>query len=183
MSYAIPMPTCERCGAIYAGSHYHCGACDSLDVTGMYGHHTAWCKRTGKHEEFHHCGPNGACDLALDRGSRTERSIPMQNEHYLSRMNISEDTQRLATRLRMLAEELESAGRYGVPIPESFGVSGYEHGGATAAMTEAEFDAWVEYTEATRIDYEYQGDQWSRAEVDVNGLPMRFCLKHEADRA
>jgi ribosomal protein S27AE len=33
-------PVCERCGeTLYGGSHYHCGRCDSKDVTSMMGHH------------------------------------------------------------------------------------------------------------------------------------------------
>lgn len=54
---------CDRCGQTYGGSHYHCGGCDSLDVTGSYGHHTTFCKRTRSNREFHHCGPDGC---ALD---------------------------------------------------------------------------------------------------------------------
>lgn len=53
--------TCDHCGQPYGGSHYHC-SCGTTDVTGMYGHHTSFCKVTGKREAFHHCGPNGDCD-------------------------------------------------------------------------------------------------------------------------
>ena len=53
--------TCEHCGQRYGGSHYHC-ACGSLDVTSMYGHHTSFCKRTGKTVAMHHCGPDD-CEL------------------------------------------------------------------------------------------------------------------------
>ena len=57
-------PTCERCGQQYGGSHYHCGNCDSTEVTSMYGHsHTGhWVGskfvKTGLHFS---CDP-GACE-------------------------------------------------------------------------------------------------------------------------
>lgn len=40
------LPVCERCGAtLMGGSHYHCGQCDSLEVTSMLGHYS-WGKMT-----------------------------------------------------------------------------------------------------------------------------------------
>lgn len=54
-----PYPDCERCGMNlrWAGSHYHCGGCDSKDVTSMYGHHSSGHYVSGKWVEvgFHHC--------------------------------------------------------------------------------------------------------------------------------
>lgn len=91
---------------------------------------------------------------------------------------IPEDAQRLATRLRMAADEIESAARYGVPIPFSVSVSGHEYGGLSASMTDQEFEAWVTYTEAPTEDYDYQGASWSSARVDVNGLPVSMSVKH-----
>lgn len=91
---------------------------------------------------------------------------------------IPEDAQRLADRLRMAAEEIESAARYGVPIPYMVSADGHTHGGATFSATEAEFDAWAEYAEATVERYEHDGTDWSRACVVVNGLPLRFSVRH-----
>lgn len=63
-------PTCEVCKEkLWGGSHYHC-SCGSTDVTGMYGHHGTLCKVATQREgvltylEFHHCGPDGDCELA-----------------------------------------------------------------------------------------------------------------------
>ncbi len=66
--------TCDICGESVSGSHYHC-ACGAKDVTSSYGHHhggscsyTAPIKpgepwRLDKNISFHHCGPDGDCDL------------------------------------------------------------------------------------------------------------------------
>jgi hypothetical protein len=96
--------------------------------------------------------------------------------------SIPEDAQRLADRLRMLAEEIESAARYGVPIPYCVTASGHEFGGASFHATEDEFDAWVDYTfgndaDATGTDYENDGSAWSSARVNVNGLSMSFATR------
>lgn len=57
-----PDPICERCNMNlkYTGSHYHCGACDSNDVTSMMGHHTSIHIVNGKITDvgFHHCTKN-----------------------------------------------------------------------------------------------------------------------------
>jgi hypothetical protein len=95
---------------------------------------------------------------------------------------IPEDAQRLADRLRMLADEVESAARYGVPIPYMFSVSGHLFGGASFHATDEEFDAWVDYTfgddeTATGVDYTRDGASWSRATVNVNGLPLGFACR------
>ena len=60
--------TCDVCGQTITGSHYHC-SCGTTDTTSMYGHHGSACKvesaRRGKiaFRDFHHCGPNGDCEL------------------------------------------------------------------------------------------------------------------------
>ena len=94
---------------------------------------------------------------------------------------IPADAQRLADRLRMLADEVESAARYGVPVPTLMSVSGHEYGRATFAATEEEFPAWADYVadaDPTREDYEHNGASWSRITVDVNGLPVEFAVRH-----
>lgn len=86
----------------------------------------------------------------------------------------------LSQRLRQLADELDSAEQYGVPIPMHVSVSGHEFGSAAFSATEEEFDAWAEYTDATVTDYEHEGSDWSSSEVNVNGLPLHFHVKHGA---
>ena len=93
---------------------------------------------------------------------------------------IPEDAQRLARRLRMLADEIESAARYGVPIPYMFSVRGHKYGAASFSATEDEFAAWAEYAEAAVEHYEHEGEDWSSAECDINGLPISFAVRHEA---
>jgi hypothetical protein len=96
---------------------------------------------------------------------------------------IPEDAQRLALRLRLLADEIESAARYGVPIPSLVSVGGHVFSGASFAATEHEFAAWAEYAEAT-VDHAYHhGADWSSAEVtigDGDRLPLRFSIRHDA---
>jgi hypothetical protein len=97
---------------------------------------------------------------------------------------IPEDAQRLADRLRMLADEVESAARYGIPVPYMFSVSGHPRGGASFSATPHEFDSWVDYTfggdeSASGDDYTLDGFEWSSAAVNVNGLPLRFATKRE----
>jgi hypothetical protein len=101
---------------------------------------------------------------------------------------IPEDAQRLADRLRMLADEVESAARYGVPIPYLVSVSGNQYVGASFHASEDEFDAWVDYTfggdeGAVREDYEHRGSRWSRARLSVNGLPLEFACQRERAEA
>lgn len=102
---------------------------------------------------------------------------------------IPEDAQRLVARLRLLADEIESAARYGVPIPYMVSTSGHQFGGASFHATEGEYDAWVDYTfggdeNAVGEDYEHKGTDWSRARVNVNGLPLEFsCIRSSAKAA
>lgn len=93
---------------------------------------------------------------------------------------ITADAQRLALRLRLLADEVESAARYGVPIPFCFNVAGHEYSNVSFSADEHEFAAWAEYTEAQVRDYEHEGRAWSEAVADVNGLPLRFHVRHDA---
>lgn len=64
-----PYPDCDRCGINlrWAGSHYHCGGCDSKDVTSMYGHFVGahWVNGKAIKAEHHHClaSRGGKCDL------------------------------------------------------------------------------------------------------------------------
>lgn len=100
---------------------------------------------------------------------------------------IPEDARRLADRLRMLADEVESAARYGVPIPYMVSVSGHAFGGASFSASEEEYAAWVDYTfggdsGATGEDYEHEGAGWSRATVNVNGLPLEFACRRSAEQ-
>ena len=96
---------------------------------------------------------------------------------------IPEDAQRLADRLRMLADEIESAARYGVPVPHTVSASGHQYGAVTFSATEEEFAAWADYTEAEVTHDRHHGADWSSGEVDVNGLPLRFAVRHEEARA
>lgn len=93
---------------------------------------------------------------------------------------IPEDAQRLADRLRLAADEIESAARYGVPIPYLISIDGNQYGGATFSALDGEFDAWVEYSEAAVTNYVHDGSDWSRAEVNVNGLPLSFAVERKA---
>lgn len=88
---------------------------------------------------------------------------------------IPKDAQRLADRLRRLADEVESAARFGVPIPTLMYVSSHKFSDVSFAATEHEFAAWVDYTEA-RVDHD--GDEWSSARADCNGLPLSFSVRH-----
>ena len=85
------------------------------------------------------------------------------------------ETTRLASRLRQLADEIESAARYGLPSPCYVSVSGHEFGDASFSATAEEFDAWAEYTSPQVRDYEHSGKQWRSATADVNGLELGFA--------
>lgn len=99
---------------------------------------------------------------------------------------LTASTKTLARRLRMLADEIESAARYGVPIPFMVSVNGHEHGGASFHLDRPDdFAAWVDYTfgggeKAVGHDCVHDGQNWSRATVDVNGLPVTFATTHGA---
>lgn len=95
---------------------------------------------------------------------------------------IPADAQRLVDRLRKAADEIESAARLGVPAPKVLNVDGWEYGnGCGFHASEHEFAAWAEHTEATVRDYEHEGVPWSEAVTDVNGLPMRFHVRHDTE--
>ena len=81
----------------------------------------------------------------------------------------------LVLRLRMLADEIEAAHRYGVPIPPVVGASGYEYGDASFHLEPAEFDAWADYCDQPDVTpYEHEGFMWRRTRADVNGLALTF---------
>lgn len=95
--------------------------------------------------------------------------------------SIPEDVQRLADRLRAAADEIESAARYGVPIPHCISASGHKYGAVSFAATEEEFAAWAAYTEGVVEHGHHHGADWSSVDrVDVNGLPLSFAVRHEA---
>lgn len=84
-------------------------------------------------------------------------------------------TDTLAQRLRALADELESAERYGVPIPDyvTAGKRGIyfdtSHDGSL-------FDEWLGYCDTVEVA-EWVDDndvRWQRATTDVNGLLVEF---------
>lgn len=102
------------------------------------------------------------------------------------RNTIPEDVQRLADRLRTAADEIEAAARYGVPIPYMVSASGHQLGAVSFHATPDEFDAWVDYTfggdeKAEGEDYRHRGVNWSRARVNVNGLPLEFSCQRDAE--
>ena len=83
----------------------------------------------------------------------------------------------LVQQLRLAADEIDSARRYGVPIPPIVSVFAFNasHPGLSFSATEHEFAAWVEYAEAEVEEYESGGQRWSRATADVNGLRVGFA--------
>lgn len=98
--------------------------------------------------------------------------------------SIPPDAQRLADRLRHLAGEVESAARFGVPIPDLISVDAREHAcAASFSADEREFAAWAGYTEAKVTYYRYEGRKWSRAVGDLNDLRVEFAVQHEATKA
>lgn len=92
---------------------------------------------------------------------------------------IPENAQRLADRLRMAADEIESAARYGVPVPDSLSVSGHRFGQVHISADAELFAAWVEYADPQQVERRHHhGADWSSFEVDVNGLPLAVALRH-----
>lgn len=93
---------------------------------------------------------------------------------------IPSDAQRLADRLRKAADELESAARYGVPVPDYISFSSHQHGAMYVSAEEHLFNAWAEYAEA-KVEHDHHHDaDWSCFATDVNGLPVRFAVRHDA---
>jgi len=83
----------------------------------------------------------------------------------------------LVKQLRDAADEIDSARRYGVPIPPAVSVYAFNatRPGISFSATEHEFAAWVDYTEAEVEEYEFEGQRWSRASADCNGLRVGFA--------
>lgn len=84
-------------------------------------------------------------------------------------------TDTLPQRLRALADELESAGRYGIPIPEVVTATSLSVFHASFIADDHEFAAWADYTEADVEEYHHDGNFWRRAKSDVNGLRVEFA--------
>ena len=85
-------------------------------------------------------------------------------------------TDTLADRLRALADEIESAERYGVPIPTVVSVNSFPNIEPVAfSATADEFDAWADYTDAETGEYRRDGKRVRSASVDVNGLRVTFA--------
>ncbi len=86
------------------------------------------------------------------------------------------DAARLALRLRQLADEIESAHRFGVPIPTVVSVSSHMYGDVRFSATPEMFDAWADYCQDSVVtEYDHDGKHWWNATADVNGLPLRFA--------
>ena len=92
---------------------------------------------------------------------------------------IPEDAQRLAHRLRTLADEIESAARYGVPIPHMVNVSGHRYSGASFAATAEQFARWAEYVEAEPVEDVHHDARWLSIDTTIaehaGGLPLSFA--------
>lgn len=89
-------------------------------------------------------------------------------------------THPLAARLRLLADEIDSAHRYGVPIPESIIVVSHgPYGGASTHTDRATFDAWADYLDseptATVSESRHHGSIWHTVAATINEgqLPVR----------
>lgn len=119
-------------------------------------------------------------DMKKPRPGATDRGREeLQLKGYPMSHPIPEDVQRLVARLRLAADEIESAARYGVPIPSTVSVSGHRFGGANMSATEEEFSAWAEYAEAQVEHRHHHGADWSSFKVDINGLPLSVAVRHE----
>lgn len=91
---------------------------------------------------------------------------------------IPPDAQRLADRLRLLAEEVESAARYGIPVPIYWSIGAAENSSVNFHATPEQFAAWADYlnAESDVVEYEAADARWQRVErVDVNGLALSFA--------
>lgn len=90
---------------------------------------------------------------------------------------IPENVQRLARRLRLAADEMESAARYGVPVPDLLFVDGWEYGqGVNFSASPEEFTAWRDYT-ADAGPVVTRTDQYAELSVNVNGLPVHLTCR------
>lgn len=95
---------------------------------------------------------------------------------------IPSDAARLIERARVLADEMASAARYGVPIPATVCIDHYAHGDVTFSCGDDRwmFDSWVDYAEAQVEEYDYDGHHWHRAAANVNGLSLTFSMTSPA---
>lgn len=112
----------------------------------------------------------------MNDSTRTNLHTPSR-EMLSQRLRETEPANVLAHRLRLLADEIQSAHRYGVPVPTTLTVDSYDVGGVTFSATPAEYNAWVDYCVGVEVrDYDHDEKHWRTASADVNGLNVRFAM-------
>jgi hypothetical protein len=85
-------------------------------------------------------------------------------------------TDTLPQRLRALADELESAERYGIPLPYMVSVAQARYTHATFHADPDVFDAWADYCEVEPVEYESADNRtWRQVITDINGLKVEFA--------
>lgn len=94
-------------------------------------------------------------------------------------MDQIDTAEQLVRRLYDAADELASAARYGLTVPASVSISGYERQGLMLILdTVDEFDTWADYaTNATTQEYDHDGAHWHSGVGDLNGLLVTFAVK------
>jgi hypothetical protein len=116
-----------------------------------------------------------------NRKAEGQRPSPRSEAPALRRKeSLVHRTETLAQRLRAFADELESAERYGVPIPSVVCATAYPNSHASFSATGEEFDAWADYSDAVVEEYDHEGQHWRRAVADVNGLRVEFATTDPA---
>lgn len=86
------------------------------------------------------------------------------------------NTQSLIARLRHTADELESAARYGVPIPSTVSVSEGEYGEARFATYANEYGPWLEYSEGTEREYIRDDRRWRSVEAVIGEHDLKIAF-------
>lgn len=87
----------------------------------------------------------------------------------------------LIANLRKAADELDSAHRYGLPIPTYVSVTGYDTLTGDLGLpldTFEQVDAWAEYAaEITVKDYDHGSERWRRGtgRLGLDGLRVTFA--------
>lgn len=84
----------------------------------------------------------------------------------------------LIERGKLLADEMASAARYGLPIPTTVSLNGYDNleGAAFSFDTIDEFDAWAEYAAANVRECDHDDRHWHHGIGDLNGLAVSFSF-------